>query len=138
MREDPPYKTIELNGVKLYLYPAARLNAYAKKNRWVLQELKEDYYEKIIPGYYLYTRNLNKEDICRAAGLRKIGQYDLAVPQPWLDRPENTKKWRAGEWAVWFYPNTGKGVTFGRPVWRSQIWRTLKALIIRKLNAGRK
>ena len=78
--------------------------------------------------YQLFVHNLNKNDFCKGAGMNT---YDVAVPEDWLRRPENLKKWKAGEWAVWGYD--GKDARFGRPVWRTEIILNLKRNILAAL-----
>lgn len=121
---------VSVNGVKLAVAPAhaakvmqafgKRVGNYSGYNQgWVPLNAK----------YQLHLGNsYSKDDVCKAAGMKV---FDVAVPHDWHNQPENLKKFKAGEWAVWGYD--GKDRIFGRPVWRTEIFQRMKANLLAKL-----
>lgn len=69
--------------------------------------------------------NYSKDDVCKAAGMKV---WDVAVPWEWHKQPENLKKIKSGEWAVWSYD--GNNRTFGAPAWRTEIFQHMKKNIL--------
>ena len=118
---------LNVNGAKLTVAPAKVamvMQAFGKRvgnnsgynHGWV----------PLNAGYQLHLGDMySKEDVCKAAGMKT---FDVAVPHDWLSRPENMKKWKAGEWAVWSYD--GKNKTFGAPVWRTEVFQHMKKNVL--------
>ena len=116
------YKTITVNGVNITVISSTKMREFLKTHPKSARHIGEAY-RQLIPGYWFNMHEFNNKDVlCKLAGMEKIGVWDVAVPQQWLDQTENKKRWKSGDWAVWFYPKTGNDRTFGRPVWSKQVW----------------
>ncbi len=127
--------TVTLHGKPFTVYPtraAMVMKAYSRtKPRGSRSQYDPNNWLKLNDKYQLLLGNgwgYNKEDVCTGAGMKV---FDTAVPQQWLDRPENMNKWRDGEWAVWSYD--GKDRSFGRPVWKTEVFRNLKKNLLAAL-----
>lgn len=75
---------------------------------------------------YLSLMNKSRGNLYRAAGYNE-NKIDFAVPQSWLELPENRTRFYGGDRAVWSYE--GKG--YGKPIWDSE----MKARLKRQVNA---
>jgi len=75
-------------------------------------------------GWYAYTTNLNREALFKAAGYI-VNKIDFAVPQDWLNFPENRERYRKGDRAAWYYG--GKDKYFGEAIWDSDAWKRIRA-----------
>ena len=123
--------SVTVNGKRFTVYPtraAMVLKAYAREKE--RQGLHSQYYGdaflKLNDKYMLYLgSSYSKDDVCKGAGM---GTWDVAVPHQWQMQPGNLSKIKSGEWAVWGYD--GKDSTFGRPVWRTEVFRNLKKNIL--------
>lgn len=56
-----------------------------------------------------------KKELVRILGLKERGQFDYAIPQPWLDDLKEITGVYAIHCFVWFYPKEGEGRIFGHP-----------------------
>jgi hypothetical protein len=121
------YRQIVLNGVKLTVYHGTLLSSNA---RYFRKGERENEYMPLGNGWYLSLRTIDRNKLCEAAGLKV---FDVAVPQPWLDQPQNLKRWKSGNWAVWSYD--GKYRTFGNPVWSTEVYRKVKAGLVKAIGA---
>jgi len=127
---------INVKGVEIDIYPKKIVNAMARTDYYIKKDLKDGNYKPVSPEWYIYLRNLNKRHIGRMAGLEDGGaEFDTAVPADWLDRPENLKRWRAGNWAVWYYAPRD---ALGKPVWSTEIWRKALTNIRNRIPKERK
>ena len=121
---------VTVNGAKLTVAPtraAKVMQAFGKR-----VGNNSGYNHGWIPLNAKYQLHLgdrySKDDVCKAAGMKV---WDVAVPHDWHSRPENLKKFKEGEWAVWGYD--GKDRTFGRPVWRTEVFKRMIPNILAKL-----
>jgi hypothetical protein len=120
------YRHIELNGVNLTVFHHTLVSS---NNKYLRKVQREKEYFPLGNSWYLFLGNANRSDLCKAAGLKV---FDVAVPQPWLDKPENLKRWKSGNWAVWSYD--GRYRTFGNPVWSTEVFRKVKAGLLKKMD----
>jgi hypothetical protein len=118
---------ITVNGAKLEIYPAESATVMKAFGKRVGNNT--GYAEGWIPlnaQYQLHLgNNYSKDDVCKAAGMKV---WDVAVPWEWHKQPENMKKIKSGEWAVWSYD--GNNRTFGAPAWRTEIFQHMKKNIL--------
>lgn len=111
--------SMTVNGVYLNVYTKRAIDA---------RMLPVDDIHALGGGRYIYTGNFNREKLYEAAGFntRKI---DFAVPQGWLNQPENSERYYIkGDRAVWSYEDG-----YGQPVWDSEAWKKLGAIIKQRL-----
>jgi hypothetical protein len=101
------------------------LNLYSKKECDLLGKNVEGC-EPLFIHLYLdpYTR---VEDLAKAIELDCIGSYDLAVPQSWAEKNNFPRGYDS---AIWFYPHTGEGHLFGKPLtvreMVNMLWEAIK------------
>ena len=66
-------------------------------------------------AYVVDMANMCIYDVARIAGVN----VDVAVPQSWLDKPENAELFYSVG-VCWYYPNED---VFGRPLTYSELWK---------------
>lgn len=124
------FRHVKLNGVTFEVAPNRAVSVMkAAGRKYQGMRYKYDTWMRLNDQYSLHLgRMYDKRDICKGAGMEV---FDVAVPQPWLDQPENLKRWKSGNWAVWSYD--GKNRTFGAPVWSTEVFRVLKKNLLRAM-----
>ena len=130
--ENMPEESITLNGVDFFCIPKAFM---VSKNAppHIKRMIERNAFMPINARWWLYVENLNRGEVAKAALGNK--NYDMAVPQPWRDIPEISKKYKAGDWAVWYYAPRD---SFGTPIWASHMWKIIKAALAKKLPPAHK
>ncbi len=124
--DNKPIQKITVNGEEFEVLTASQ------RDRCMLKVYETI---KLSGGKHLYIGNKGRGQLYKAAGY-DVNQIDFAVPEPWLDIPENLKRWKSGDRAVWSY--NGKARTFGEPVWDSEMLSKLKKLVNSRLKARKR
>lgn len=117
-----------VNGVNLTI---------VSRNSMAKQTLNNEDFRPLGGGKYLYTASFGREKLYKAAGY-DLNKIDFAVPQSWLNEPANHKRFYGGrDRAVWSYES--KNNRFGGgPVWDTEAWRKLKAIVKRRTATTRR
>jgi hypothetical protein len=100
-------KHVTINGQSVPYYSVDAVKKHAKLIQGEYWEQQKEYYVKVNPYWYTYTRTFNGHEWSKIAGITTI---DFAVPQAWFDK--NIKEIRRRGGVAWWYDRE----RFGEPL----------------------